>query len=67
MTKRRRLVKQALSFKDRLAGFAKLAREKASKLPAGPERDALLKNAGNADTATRIEAWLNSTGLQPPK
>ena len=67
MTKQRKRVKQVVSFKDRLAAFAKLAREKASELPAGPERDALLKNAGRADTATSIEAWANSAGLQPPK
>jgi hypothetical protein len=63
----RRRDKQTIPLKDRLASFAREVREKASKLRPGPERDALLKRAQLADTASHIDAWANSPGLQPPK
>ena len=63
----RRRVKQTTSLKDRLASFAKAAREKASNLRPGPEQDALLKRARVADTAAHIDEWANSQGLRPPK
>jgi len=64
---RRRRNKQTVSLKDRLASFAKEATDKASHLPAGPERDELLKKARRADTASHIDEWANSSGLQSPK
>jgi hypothetical protein len=63
----RRRFKQAISFKDRLASFSKEAREQAGALPPGPERDTLLKKASQADTASHLDDWANSPGLQPPK
>jgi hypothetical protein len=63
----RRRFKQTISLKDRLASFAEEIREKASRLRPGPERDALLKRASRADTASHIDEWANSPGLQPPK
>jgi hypothetical protein len=65
MLKRRRF-KHTESLQDRLATFAKDARDKAAVLPAGPEREDWLKRARQADTASHIEDWANSTGLQPP-
>lgn len=65
MIKRRRF-KQTQSLQDRLAIFAKDARDKAEALPAGPEKEDLLKRARQADTASHIDEWANSTGLQPP-
>ena len=62
----RRRVKQFLSLQDRLAAWAKQVREQAAKLPPGPKRDALLKKANQADTASRLDQWANSTGLLPP-
>lgn len=59
--------KQTTSLKDRLASFAKQVREKASELKPGPEQDALLKKARQADTAYDLDQWANSPGLQPPK
>jgi hypothetical protein len=56
-----------ISLKDRLASFAKEAREKAFHLKPGPEQDALLKKARQADTAAHLDDWANSPGLQPPK
>jgi hypothetical protein len=55
------------SFKDRLLQEAKQAREQAEALPLGSQRDALLKKASQAETAARIDEWLDSPGLQPPK
>jgi len=66
MQKRRRF-KQQLSLQDRLAMWAKDLREQAAALPPGPERDELLKKARQADTASHLEDWANSPGLQSPK
>jgi hypothetical protein len=61
----RRRFKQTTSLKERLASFAKEAREKASCLPPSAERDTLLKKASQADS-TAVK-WANSPGVQPPK
>jgi hypothetical protein len=66
MTQRRRF-KQTTSLKDRLAVFAKQVRDEAAELRPGPEQDALLKKARQADTASHLDEWANSAGLQPPK
>jgi hypothetical protein len=63
----RRRFKQTTSLKDRLASFAEELKAKASELRPGPERDDLLKRARQADTASHIDEWANSAGLQPPK
>jgi hypothetical protein len=63
----RRRFKQTTSLKDRLASFAEEIKKRASELRPGPERDALLKRARQADTASHIDEWANSPGLQPPK
>jgi hypothetical protein len=63
----RRRFKQKLSLKDRLALFAKAAREKASTLAPGAEKDELLRKAAQADTTAHLDDWANSPGLQPPK
>lgn len=65
MLKRRRF-KQAESLHDRLATRANRLREQIDELPDGPEREALLKKLRQADTASHIEDWANSPGLQPP-
>ena len=57
---------QTLSLKDRLTSFAKEVRDKASLLRPGPEKDALLRKARQADTAPHLEDWANSPGLRPP-
>jgi hypothetical protein len=66
MSKRHRF-RQSQSLKDRLSSFAKQTREKASRLNPGPEKDDLLRRARQADTASHLEEWVNSEGLQPPK
>jgi hypothetical protein len=67
MKKPRRRIKQDKSLKERLAAFAKDARDRAALLPSGPEREALLREVSRADTASHLDDWINSTGLQPPK
>jgi hypothetical protein len=59
----RRRSKQTEPLQDRIASFARETREKASQLPPGPERDALLKKARLADTASLVEDWANSPRL----
>jgi hypothetical protein len=56
-----------VSHKDHLTLFAKETRDKAVQLRPGPEKDALLKKARQADTASKLDEWANSPGLQPPK
>ena len=63
----RRRFKQTTSLKDRLASFAEELKAKASRLRPGPEQDALLKRARQADTASHIDEWANSPELRPPK
>jgi hypothetical protein len=64
---RRRRSKQSESLQDRLMKFAKDAREKASRLPPGSEREDMLRKARQADTASHMDDWVNSLELQSPK
>jgi hypothetical protein len=64
--KKRRRFKHTASFEERLAAFAQEAREKAERLPPGPERDEALRKARQADTALHMTDWANSPGLQLP-
>jgi hypothetical protein len=66
MIKRRRRFKQTVPFKDRLAAFANEIRKEASTLPPGRGRDELLNRASRADTASHLDEWAHSAGLQPP-
>jgi hypothetical protein len=52
----RRRFKNVLSFPDRLADQANRLRKEAEALAPGPERDALLKKARQADIASQ---WTN--------
>ena len=54
-------------FEVRLAEQKARLEKKASQLKPGPERDDLLKKAQQIDTATHINEWLNSPGLQSPR
>jgi hypothetical protein len=67
MTQKRRRFKQQLSLRDRLSAWAKGVKEQTEQLPPGPQREAMLKKARQADTASDIEEWRHSSGLQPPK
>ena len=65
--KTRRRIRHVTSLKARLNAWAENVRAEAAKLKPGPERDALLQRASQADTAAHIEDWVNSRGLQPPR
>ena len=65
---RRRRVKQPTSLDDRLAKQARQIRTQAEALPHGSkEREGLMRKARQADTASHMNEWLTSSGLQPPK
>jgi hypothetical protein len=42
------------------------AKSAAEKLPQGKEREDLLRKARQLETASHINQWLSSPGLQPP-
>jgi hypothetical protein len=42
------------------------AKAEAEKLPHGKERDALVRKARQLETASKVNEWLSSPGLQPP-
>lgn len=66
MGKRRR-VKQTRSLEERMAEQAARLKERANQLPAGAEREALLRQARIAEMGAHLSDWLRSPGLQPPK
>ena len=66
MFKRRRY-KQQLTLQDRLSAWVKQVQQQALRLPPGPDRDALLKKARQADVANHLQDWAKSPELQPPK
>jgi hypothetical protein len=67
MSVRRNRFKPYLSLNDRLRLFSDQLKAAAAKLRPGPEQDALLMRARLADTASHIDEWASSPGLQPPK
>jgi hypothetical protein len=64
-TMQRRRFKHILSFPDRLAEDAERLRAEAEKLP--HERDLLLREARQTETAAHVNERLTSPGLSPPK
>jgi hypothetical protein len=67
MKRTRNRKRPALSFQDRLMQFAAQAREGASRMPPGEDRDRLAQQAFENETAARIDRWLSSPGLRSPK
>ena len=63
----RRRFKHTKTFQERLAEEALRFKEAAEKQPAGrPCPRASLRRARQAETASHIDKWLSSPGLQPP-
>jgi hypothetical protein len=56
MQKRRR-IKQQLTLQDRLIAWSKEILAQAAALPPGPERDALVKKARQAELASHVDDW----------
>ena len=52
---------------DRLAHEAERLRQNARTLPVGKEREGLLRKARQLETASHINEWILSPGLQPPQ
>ena len=68
MVKLRPRVKHVMTFEERLAQEARKLRDAANKEPPGSlSREVFLKRARQTETAAQLNAWLQSTGLQPPK
>jgi hypothetical protein len=68
MAQQRRRVKHTVTFEERLASEAIKCREAAEQQPPGSKaRELLLQRARQAETASRINNWLNSPRPQPPK
>lgn len=67
MTKKRNRARPALSLQERLNKFTQQARDAATKLPAGAERQSQLQKVRDGEAAAEIERWLASPGLQNPK
>ncbi len=63
----RRRFKQTLSLEERLSEEAKRLREETSSLPPGPQQQALLRRARQAETGSHMSEWLRSPELQPPE
>jgi hypothetical protein len=66
MIKRRNRTKHTKTFEERLAEEAARFKEAAAQLPPGPQREIYLRRARQAETASHINEWLTSPGLQPP-
>jgi hypothetical protein len=55
------------AFEQRLAQEALRVKERIKSLPQGRERELLSRKAQQLETASRINEWLSSPGLQPPR
>ena len=58
--------KPALPLQDRLALHALRLNEEADTLRPGAERDAVIRRARQAETASHLDDWLFSPGLRAP-
>ena len=64
---RRPRIKHKATFAERLASEANRLKELAGKTPQGPDRDLILRKVLQVETASHINEWMVSPGLQPPK
>ena len=55
------------TFEQRLAQEARRVKDRAKTLPQGKERELLSRKARQLETASRINDWMSSPGLRPPK
>ena len=54
------------TFEDRIAAEKLRLEAQDANLPLGAQKDALLKKIEQLETASHINKWLSSPGLQPP-
>ena len=62
----RRRFKQTLPLRDRLSAEAQRLREEARNLSPGTKRERLVRRARQLETASQIDLWLTSPGLEAP-
>ena len=60
-------IKHQKTFEERLAEEAVRFSVPAAQTPHGMQRELYLRRARQAETASHINDWLKSPGLQPPK
>jgi hypothetical protein len=65
MQRRRRSISHR--FEDQIAAEKARLEAQIAGVPPGPLRDMLRKKIRQLETASRINEWLSSPGLQPPK
>jgi hypothetical protein len=63
----KRTFKKAAPLNQRLEEQAKRLRKEAKGTPPGIEREKLIRQARQAETAAHIDKWLTSPGLQAPR
>lgn len=56
-----------ISTRAKWAKYAADLRDKALKLPAGPQRSELLRQSRQLTAAADMEKWMSSPGLRPPQ
>jgi hypothetical protein len=54
------------TFERQIAAEKARLEAQVSKLPPGPQKDGLLKKIRQLETASHMNEWLSSPGLQPP-
>jgi hypothetical protein len=55
------------SFEESIAAEKARLKAQVAKLPPGAQKDGLLRKISQLETASHINEWLSSPGLQPPK
>ena len=63
----RRSFKENAPLNQRLTERAERLRKEAQGTPPGVMRDQLIRQARHAETASHMQEWLSSPGLQPPR
>ncbi|HUN96604.1 MAG TPA: hypothetical protein VMU69_10230 [Bradyrhizobium sp.] len=63
----RRRVKQIETLEERLVKQAQRLRDEAAGMSPGLPRETALRKARQAEMAARMDGWLRSSDLQPPK
>ncbi|MCC8972384.1 hypothetical protein [Bradyrhizobium brasilense] len=64
---KRRVFNQTPPPNEHLEEQAIRLRKEAQDVPPGVERKKLIRQARKAEAAARMQEWLSSSGLQPPK
>lgn len=64
---KRRRFKQTSSLAERLTENIESLKSHLATVPHGPEREQIVRRIRQNETASHVEDWLKSPGLQPPK